>query len=129
MHTAILSGNLRVHHWCRVSWNNHLMPYQRELSVLKVKYEDLLNEPVTECKRIVEFLGLDSNMVRIQQAIYNQSFSKVKKNALKVKDLRKATFLRKGEQEQWREVLSNRENRRYIKQLGSELKELGYKIY
>ncbi len=112
MNQAVLYGNPIVHHWCRISWREHLAPYLKEPSVLKIQYESLLDNPELEGKRIVQFLGIGKKENEIRKSIENQSFKKVKEKAIKNNDLGKAKFLRAGKNEQWKDILtvSKKEN-------------------
>lgn len=126
MHNAVLYGDKEVHHWCRVSWREHVTPYLRSESVLKVKYESLLKDPIKESEKILAFLGIERSQKMIREAVNNQSFSKVKKKFEDIKDRYKSNFLNEGKKEHWKRKFSNKEKSKYREELGGLLEELGY---
>ena len=128
MNKAVIYGNNDIHHWCRISWKNHLIPYLKKSNVLKIKYESALNDPLMEAKRILEFIGVEKNEKEIVKIIENQSFSKKKKQFLNENQSGKARFLRKGKGQQWRGRLSKKENQMFINSVGNELVELNYDL-
>lgn len=128
MNNAVLYGDNNVQHWCRISWKTHLKPYFDDENVLKVKYESLLSDPLTESKRILNFIGIEKDEAKINEDIYNQSFEKKKNKFKEEKQLGKANFMRKGENEQWKTLFSRKENFSFVKELKKELIDLGYDI-
>ena len=123
---AILFGNKNLHYWCRISWGKHLIPYLDNSSVLKVKYESLLNNPFNECERILSFIGIEKPADSIIAAIEKQSFNAVKEKFVENGESRKANFLRKGKNEQWKKELSKKEKRIFNDLLKKELDFLDY---
>lgn len=128
MNKAILYGNNNVHLWCRNSWKEHLTPYLENPNVLKVKYESLLEDPLTEAKRILDFVGIQKSEKEILKAIENQSFKRKKKQFSNEQLVGKANFLRKGKGQQWKSILSPKENQLFVELLKHELNEFGYEL-
>lgn len=124
---AVLYGSKENHWWIRVSWITHLKPYM-ENQYFFVKYEDLLNDPEHECKRILSFLGLNRDKRQIKEAIENQSFHNKKAEFLKDNESVKANFMKVGKKEQWRQVLSKRQKKMFQEMLSDELNQFGYRI-
>ena len=127
MINAVLNGDSSVHHWCRVSWKKHMLPYIMKTHVLVVKYEDLLEDPFKESKRIVEFIGLKKDVDEIEKAIENQSFEVIKAKFRTRQQKSKFNFLRKGSANQWRRRLSKKEKKVFLQKLGAEIRALMYK--
>jgi len=128
MNKAVLYGDNNVHHWCRISWKTHLMPYFEDKNIHKVRYESLLENPYSESKKILSFIGISVDDDRINQSISNQSFKNKKKQFLENKQLGKANFMRKGEKEQWKSEFSRNENKLFIDELKKEFLSLNYDL-
>ena len=126
MVNAVLNGDTRVHHWCRVSWKNHLHLYTIKPEVLKIKYEDALSNPVRESKKILDFIGEKRGVAEIEKAVELQSFNFVKKKFIKNGETHKATFLREGVSRQWKKGLNKSEKLLFIKSMAAEIDSLGY---
>ena len=122
---AILHGSDRVHHWCRIPWKQHYMPYW-ERGVLFVQFEDLLNSPETQCKRILDYVGLERSDEQIEEAVGSQSFAKRKVEFSEDGEWRKARFMRKGKSEQWKQKLTNQQRSEFIELLGEDLTRFSY---
>jgi len=103
---AILFGNKRLSYWCRVSWKDHVAPYQNDPTVLKIRYESLMADPQLECRNILDFLGIQRSSEDIDRAIDRQSFDKVKSKFIITGDRRKSGFLRKGVSGDWKNHLN-----------------------
>lgn len=128
MNKAVIHGNNKIHHWCRISWKDHLIPYLENPNVLKVKYESALKDPYEEAKKILDFIGVEKSDCDILKVIDNQSFKKKKKQFLNENQSGKARFLRKGKGQQWKSILSQKENKMFLETVMSELVELNYDL-
>ena len=125
MINAIIYGAKEVQEWLKVSWKNHYLPFL-ENKYLIVKYEDMLKEPLKECKSILNYIGIQRTEKEIKRAIYNQSF-KVKKKLFKQNKKRgDANFLRSGKSKQWEKGLSQKQKDLFTKFLDKELRSNGY---
>ena len=122
---AVIYGSKEIHRWIRISWASHLKPYMEEQCFF-VKYEDLLDEPERECKRIITFLGLERDERQIREAIEKQSFHNKKAEFFKNNESAKANFMKVGKKEQWRKVLSKTQKKMFREMLTDELNQLGY---
>ncbi|NNK80586.1 MAG: hypothetical protein HKO93_03725 [Flavobacteriales bacterium] len=128
MNKALLEGNNNVHHWCRVSWREHFTPFVEQDKVLLVKYESLLDSPMTECGRILDYLGVERSKEQIAEAIDKQSYDSVKERFIKTDNKSKAEFLREGKKEQWRTAMSNKEKARFREAYENELSQFEYPL-
>lgn len=124
----VLYGNGAVHHWCKVPWKKHWKPYFEREDVLKIKYEDILQFPLEETKKILDFIGIERSESERLKAIENQSFAKVKKKFTKENDPRKLKLLRKGKMAQWKSNFSEKEKRLFTKELREELMAWSYEL-
>ncbi len=127
MTEALLYGSAAVHNWVRISWADHWRPYE-EAGVPIVRYEDLLDAPETESRRILNHLGLERAPEQIATAIQNQSFARKKERLLRKGETGRAKFLRVGKSGQWREQLPAALQQRFAASLGAELAHWGYEI-
>ncbi len=125
MVNAILYGAKEINGSLAVSWKNHYSPYL-ENKYFIVKYENIIKEPLKECKSILNFIGVQRSEKEIKKAIYNQSFKVKKKFFIENNDKEKANFLRSGKPKQWEKELTNKQNNIFIKFLGKELRSNGY---
>lgn len=128
MNNAVLNGDERVHQWCKVSWKKHLNDYLEKESVLKIKYESMLNNPFDECIKIVDFIGIERSEEEINSAIDYQSFSKSKKRFEKDPLPKRLKHMRTGKKEQWRDGMTESEKKLYVSKLKNELEFLEYPI-
>ena len=125
MVNAIIHGSKEVQEWLKVNWKNHYLPFL-ENKYLIIKYEDMLKDPLNECKSILNYIGIRRTEKEIKKAIYNQSF-KVKKKFFNQKNQKgDANFLRSGKSKQWEKVLSQKQKDIFIKFIGNELRSIGY---
>ena len=120
MINAILNGDDTVNRWCAVSWEQHFKPYL-ENGVLFVKYEDVLRDPVMECKKILSRLHIEKNETQIANAIATQSFE----TRRTVKEVM-PNLLRKGGMGYWKESLSPLEQDEFKTKLGVSLAHFRY---
>ena len=126
LHTAIVHGNAKLHHWCRVSWTAHVVDYINRPNVLLLKYESLLDEPKKACRAISQFLELEVDESVIDTAIANQSFSNKRELFILEGDPQKLRFLRKGLKEQWKEEQNDPQIAALALALEPQLKKFDY---
>ncbi|MEM8641936.1 MAG: sulfotransferase domain-containing protein [Cyanobacteria bacterium P01_G01_bin.54] len=122
---AVLYGSRDVHRYCCTSWQLHYQPFM-EAGHLFVRYEDMLENPKNECKRILNYLNLDRTDALIEQVIDQNSFARKRKAFLKKGKRWNVKFLRSGTQGQWRNKLSHSQKIRFIDLLFNDLKKLSY---
>ncbi len=125
---AVVDGSKDINHWLRVPWVSHYKSYIENQSFF-VKYEDILCDPESECKRIIAFLGISRDESQIKGAIERQSFENKKQEFLQSNQLNKAKFMQTGKKEQWRQGLSKRQRKMFSEMLTDELNEFGYPTF
>lgn len=128
MINAVLFGDSNVNRWCKPSWKTHIESYINKNDILKIKYEDLLNDTFKECNKILKFINEERSEVDIRTAIKNQSFMFLKKKYKNEKHEKKHNFLRKGNAGEWRRHFSKKEKQKFEDNLSEELRFLGYDI-
>ena len=118
----------------RTSWKmNYLSwiksPYPRIL----VKYEELINDPFTIFKKILEFINgykkIDISDKKILNTIEKCNFDNLKLEEEKkgfIEKMGRESFFRKGQTDEWKNVLSKDLISKIEKEFGTEMKELGY---
>ena len=111
--------------WMKVPWNRHTEGHLKS-GALVVKYEDLLDAPEGEARRILDYLGLRRSPGEISAAIRAQSFE-VKKQIYEERgDRKKAHFLRSGTSGEWRKHMKKRHVRQIEEAFSDTMKKLGY---
>jgi hypothetical protein len=125
MINAVLRGDPTSSLWLATPWRQHYLQF-RQSDALIVRYEDLLDDPTTECLQILSYLRVEKSNEAIAQAISNQSFL-TKKRLFESQGLTaEYSFLRRGSYGYWREELSPRQKRLFVDELGDELAALSY---
>lgn len=113
--------------WCQVPWDEHVTQYL-DRDVCVVRYEDLLTNTEFECKRILSHIGLERGPQQIEQAIHNQSFTKVKEKFAHQLDRRRFDFLRTGKSGVWHEELTEKQKQFLAARFSQVLLNLGYQL-
>jgi hypothetical protein len=121
---AVIYGDQSISGWLAVSWRDHYIPF-RNAGVLMTRYEDLLEQPLPTCRRILNYLGVHKSDADIQQSIENQSFDNRKKS-VPSPNRYKYRVLRRGGSGYWQAELSNDEKDLFTTVCASELRELSY---
>lgn len=111
--------------WCSTPWDKHVRPYL-EHGVLVIRYEDLLSNPVGECKKILSQIGIKRSDDEICASIKKQSFETIKKKFLQEGDMRRANFLREGKSGVWKRKLTKKQKTSLNSRFFDTLKTLGY---
>ena len=65
---ATLEGNESFNKWCSQSWREHYKPYLNQ-DVLFIQYEKLVDQPLAECIKILDYLSLQNQNENILQVI------------------------------------------------------------
>jgi len=90
----------------------------------EVRYEDMLEQPVKEVRRLLEFLGADASEETVVRCVERNSFERKTKRRKGEED--STAFLRKGIAGDWRNVFTEEDKRIYKKDAGWLLLDLGY---
>ncbi len=104
-------------------WFKHTREWminKNKLSILYIKYEDLLNNKTKEIDRIISFLGIPRNKKAINRALKYSSFEFMKKNENLFGEQRKVSekifnqFIRKGKSGEGKSLLAKEQKERFM---------------
>jgi hypothetical protein len=124
---AVLDGDASISPWLAVPWRDHWREFHAS-DTLVVKYEDLLEDPITRSAEILAHLGTSRSKQDIADAVANQSFAK-KKTLFQSRGMTEEyAFLRQGRHGYWRSELSAKQQQRFLERLGTDLKTLSYPL-
>lgn len=90
----------------------------------EVRYEDLLERPEEEMKRLLEFLGADASERIVRRCVDAASFEKLSEGRERGQEA--ASFFRKGIAGDWKNVFTERDKQHFKAAAGDLLIELGY---
>jgi glycosyltransferase involved in cell wall biosynthesis len=90
----------------------------------EVRYEDMLEQPVREVRRLLEFLGADSSEETAQRCVERHSFERKTRRQRGQED--STAFLRKGIAGDWKNVFTEGDKRIFKREAGWLLLDLGY---
>lgn len=113
------------------SWSGHTSSWLKSgFRMHIVRYEDLLKQPLTHFEAIIRFIGLPTDRRRLQQAIDNSTFEKLKKLEATEGYRELATsapeFFREGRADVWRDTLTPQQIDRIRNTHGEVMKHVGY---
>ncbi|NIJ43301.1 hypothetical protein FHS78_003614 [Parvibaculum indicum] len=107
------------------SWTKHASP-----QLLVLRYEDMVEKPNEAFGKVANFLGLNPPQERLDRAIANSSFDKLKRleeeEGFVERPKHAKAFFRKGQTGQWREELTEDQVRRIISDHRTQMKRFGY---
>lgn len=92
---------------------------------VEVKYEDLLQRPEEELRRLLQFLGADASEETAAHCVREASFEKLGEGRQRGEEDPTA-FVRKGVAGDWKNVFTEWNKRTFKNQAGDLLVELGY---
>jgi len=125
---AVLGGDSSLSAWLAVPWREHYRGFHQSGTPI-LRYEDLLDDPLKKCAEILAWVGVARPEARILSAISNQSFETRKGLAEARGSVSEYRYLRRGSQGYWRAELTERQRRRFIEEVGEELRELSYRLH
>lgn len=119
MINAILNGDKKINDWLSLSWEKHVSSYF-DKNILFLKYEDLLDSPLTECKKIFNYIdNIEISKKEVLQSIKKQSF-----NTIKAK--KEVHNLRIGSKQYWKKEFTKNEKILFINSLKTILHKFEY---
>lgn len=116
------------------SWSTHVASWtlQEDSRLMVLRYEDLLERPRRQFRRVTDFLGLSPppTRERLDRAIRNSSFkmlqSQERQFDFKERSEHAKAFFRVGGKDQWRGVLKDEQVDRVIERHGEQMARFGY---
>lgn len=91
----------------------------------EVRYEDLLEKPEEEARRLLRFLGADTDERLVKECVASSSFEQWTKGRKRGEE-DSASFFRKGVAGDWKNVFTRRDREIFDGVAGDLLEELGY---
>jgi hypothetical protein len=116
-------------------WQRHISswldsPIAGTDNMLVLRFEDLRNDPVPGFARMVEFLGVDVDMDKIQRAVENNTIQKMreKENKEPVRSSIRGRFVREGAVRGWLSKLTPAQALRIEELAGAAMVRMGYPL-
>lgn len=115
-----------------LSWSHHVSSWVNEadLNIHIVRYEDMLDNPVSAFSNILLFIGLELDAARIQKAINFSNFESLKTQennyGFAEKQPSAHSFFHKGTSGSWRESLSTNQVASIVKNHRQIMGQFGY---
>ena len=119
------------------SWAVHYNSWKSFLEKgngLIIRYEDLINEPLTEFKKILvflkQFISFEIDEVRLNNAVNTTRFKNIKNMektiGFKEKPKTSKEFFRKGQTSEWKKILNPKQIKIIESEFGQEMSDLNY---
>jgi hypothetical protein len=122
MIAAVLHGDRRINEWCEISWKSYVRSFFGS-DALGLKYEDMLDKPEEECRKIRAFVARDWSDTEIAQSGEKFSF----KNQKPIQKFG-YTVLRKGERGYWKNEMDQAQVADFEIFMGEEMEAFGYEL-
>lgn len=113
-------------------WKDHIISWQRcpDDQILFIHYEDMIRDTAEELKKVVKFCGMQLDQHRINRAVMQSRFERMKKidqeKGRKYNLTGTKSFVRKGKPGNWREWFSEADKEFFKERAGEMLIMLGY---
>jgi hypothetical protein len=91
----------------------------------EVRYEDLLERPYEEVRRLLGFLGVDTDGTLVERCVSSASFEKLTRGRERGQE-DPSSFYRKGVAGDWKNLFNERDRQVYKEEAGGLLIRLGY---
>ncbi|NOX60443.1 MAG: sulfotransferase domain-containing protein [Chloroflexi bacterium] len=116
-----------------LSWSDHVSSWldiEKPFPVLPVRYEDMHAEPFATFARVVAFVGLPTDEMRLEKAIRFSRFDVLQRQerekGFRERPRANARFFRRGRVGGWRDALSKAQAARIITDHRAMMNRLGY---
>ena len=115
-----------------LSWSNHVLSWldQKAIPVHLVRYEDLCDRPLETFGNAIQFLGMADDPARVSRSASFSSFEELQQqeqlHGFKERPSELEFFFRKGKQGAWRDVLTQKQLDRVIRDHGAVMRRTGY---
>lgn len=115
------------------SWSEHVFSWTKKQnkSLFVMRYEDMLENPESVFKKMINFLQIETDDTWLKRAIDLSSFEKLQamENVAGFSEkpkVNQGNFFRKGTRDQWREALTEQQIINVIKSNHTQMKRFGY---
>jgi aryl sulfotransferase len=115
-----------------LTWSGHVMSWvdDADFPVHVMRYEDMLCQPQATFAAAMRFAGLPNDAARLHKALTFSHFALLQAqeyaHGFKEKPATAALFFRQGTMGAWRDVLTNRQMARLIRDHGEVMRRFGY---
>ncbi|HFD11890.1 MAG TPA: sulfotransferase domain-containing protein [Crenotrichaceae bacterium] len=132
---AFCGGTKRLNNQLRqwlLSWSDHVISWvdAAQINRLVVRYEDMVNHPMTTFSKVAGFLELATDENSITQALEHCTIKKLQEQeqekGFKEKMATSANFFRKGKVGDWQETLSETQIQRIVTDHCQVMQRFGY---
>ncbi|MFC2086798.1 sulfotransferase domain-containing protein [Bacteroidota bacterium] len=116
------------------SWSKHVKSWteQKAIDTLVLRYEDLLENPHSNFKNVIQKIGLPYDDRQVDKAIRFSDFNTLQKqesmHGFKEKSPNSDVFFRHGKSGYWSNILNNKQVNRIINNHGEVMEKFGYKF-
>ena len=117
-------------------WHDHVRswlegPRSRPGALHIVRYEDTLENPARELRRLLSFVGASAPESTVAEVVDRYRFEKMRERELQSRfharqQRQDILFMRKGEAGDWRNVFSSADETRFLRVAGRALARAGY---
>ncbi|MEE9344906.1 MAG: sulfotransferase domain-containing protein [Methylococcales bacterium] len=132
---AFCAGNKRFHNQLRqwlLSWSDHVLSWvdAEHINRLVIRYEDMVEQPLTTFTSVAKFLELTTDETSIKQALEHCAIKNLQQQeqdkGFKEKMAKSAKFFRKGKVGDWQETLSPTQIQRIVSDHFQVMQRFGY---
>jgi hypothetical protein len=132
---AFCASNKRLNNQLRqwlLSWSDHVLSWvdAKHINRLVIRYEDMVEQPLTTFTSVAKFLELTTDETSIKQALQHCAIKKLQEQenekGFKEKMAKSASFFRKGKVGDWQESLSNVQIQRIVSDHFQVMQRFGY---
>jgi hypothetical protein len=115
-------------------WDDHIRSWiNADTRLLRVRYEDLLDDAAREFRRVLEFVPLEVDDEALMGAVEASSFNNMRKQEVEqhqttnLRDTDESIrFVRKGKRGNWHDILDDASNQRFFDQYGDVMEHFDY---
>ncbi len=113
-------------------WDGHVQSWvdQDEVRLELLRYEDMLADPTSCLRRILQTIGLEADPMSVQRAVAQCEFSQLAKSEQRTgfveRPAQAAKFFRSGTAGGWRQALTPEQSDRIALEFGAVMRRFGY---
>jgi hypothetical protein len=114
------------------SWSENVASWTARPNerLLIMRYEEMIDAPGQAFRRLVDFLGVDANAQRIDRAVENVAFDKMRdqetQHGFNERSPAQERFFRAGTSGQWRDVFTGDQVAAMVAAHGEQMERFGY---
>jgi len=113
-------------------WHDHVQQWlDAPVNKLVIRYEDMLNNPASSLKMVLDFIKLERDELIINRAVERSSFDSMKaiekSKGFRLDMLKNVDFIRQGEAGSWKTLFDNKTIQLFREYHGTGINSLDYK--